>query len=176
MMWPTLLLDKGLNRMPDAKQQMSPVVSEWCSCHFHTQCPCYVNSKCAYTYLCNLGRDGVKVRFGQMHWWRSAVLRQQKVHRWTKSRNITVILCTFNGIMICRQLWQSSGLIRRTAVSSQINCFLLFYYWIIIITVEYTQSYNKYAWQVQVYISKSHHHQHTLPTARKVRSKERLSS
>ena len=56
--------------------QVSLLVSEGRSCHFHAQHPHCVNTKCTCAHLCI--PVGLKMRCGQRHWWWIAILRRQK--------------------------------------------------------------------------------------------------
>ncbi len=58
--------------------QLSLLVSDRHSHHFHAQHPRCVSSKCTCAHLCAQRCVGLKMRCGQAHCWRIAILRQQK--------------------------------------------------------------------------------------------------
>ncbi len=58
--------------------QLSLLISDRHSRHFHYQCPHSVSSKCTCCHPNTHGRVGLKMRCGQAHYWRIAILRQQK--------------------------------------------------------------------------------------------------
>ncbi len=60
--------------------QVSLLFSNRCSCHFHTQRPRCLNSKCVCAHLCaNRSINGAKRRCGRVHYWRIAILWHQGV-------------------------------------------------------------------------------------------------
>ena len=59
----------------------------WSSCHFLALRPHCLKSKCTCTSLCAYGCVGLKMRCGQAHWWRVAILVQRKVICATDKKN-----------------------------------------------------------------------------------------
>ncbi len=74
--------------------QVSLLFSNWCSCHFHHQCP-RCHSKCICTRLCANGSVGLKRSCSQLHSLHIAILWHQKVFVPSTNKNHILSLAQF---------------------------------------------------------------------------------